>query len=147
MHMMNIEARKIYRTLLFVCAIYFIAVAIAHQMGTKLPMLFVFYNIPSERYQDLIISFLSFGWATLFGIGFFENELRMKIHVPILISGIVAICGLIRARLEISFHSELDFEIVALAVLLLALVTSYIAASMKKGMTHWVRPHRREIIQ
>ena len=134
--MMNIKARKIYRALLFVCATYFIAVAIAHQMGTKLPMLFVFYNISSERYQDLVISFLSFGWATLFGIGFLENELRIQIHVPILISGIVAICGLIRARMEIQFHVEIDFEIAALSVLLLALVTAYIAATMEKGMTH-----------
>jgi hypothetical protein len=121
-------ARKIYRSLLFVCAVYFIAVAIAHQAGVKLPMVFVFYDIPSERYQDLIISFLSFGWAMLFGIGFFDSELRMKIQVPILIAGAAAICGLIRARLEIQSHNEIDFEIASLAVLLLALLTAYIAA-------------------
>lgn len=122
----NIGAKQIYRTLLFVCVFYFLSVTIAHQMGIKVPMLFVFYAIPSERYQDLIISFLSFGWAMLFGIGFLDKELKARIQVPILISGVVAIFGLIRARREVRYHHEIDYEIVALAVLLFALVTAYV---------------------
>ena len=116
--MSNKGPKEIYRALLFICAVYFIAVSFAHQLGMKnpaaptvealgqtagylnarnyflyirslipqqatgnalavrfkIPMLFVFYNIPSERYQDLIISFLSFGWSMLFAIGFLEDR-------------------------------------------------------------------------
>lgn len=131
--MINEKTGTIYRALLLICAVYFIAVTIAHQTGIKLPMLFIFYNIPSERYQDLIISFLSFGWAMLFGIGFFDSELKMKIQAPILFSGLVAICGLIRARMEIKLHNEIDYEIGALAILLFLMVTAYIIAIKRKG--------------
>ncbi len=133
--MINEKAKKVYRTLLFICAVYFIAVAIAHQMGTKLPMLYVFYNIPSERYQDLIISFLSFGWAMLFGIGFIDDELKPRVQVPIMIAGIVAIYGLIRARMEVQFHDEINYEIASLAVLLFTMMTAYGLAITKKRKT------------
>jgi hypothetical protein len=94
-------------------------------MGAKIPFLFIFYNIASERYQDLIISFLSFGWAMLFGIGFLDKELKIRIQAPILISGAIAICGLIRTRMEVPFHNEIDYEIGALAILLAALITTF----------------------
>jgi len=130
--MINEKARIIYRALLLICAVYFIAVTIAHQIGIKLPMLFIFYSIPSERYQDLIISFLSFGWAMLFGIGFFDRDLKTKIQTPILFSGLVAIGGLIRARSEITHHDEIDYEIGALIILLFLMVTAYIIAIKKE---------------
>lgn len=95
-------------------------------MGIKIPVLFIFYASPSERYQDLIISFLSFGWAMLFGVGFLDRELKSRIHVPILISGIAAIFGLIRARREIQYHHEIDYEIVSFAVLLCTLIATYV---------------------
>lgn len=116
---------KCYRGLLFLSGLYFLAVAAAHQLGLKIPMLYVFYAVVSERYQDLIISFLSFGWAMLFIIGFLDTELKARTQIPVLISGIAAICGLIRARLEVRSHHEIDLEIAALAILLLALITTY----------------------
>jgi len=118
-----------YRTLFLFCACYFLAVAVAHQMGWKVPLLFVFYAVPSERYQDLIISFLAFGWATLFLIGFLDRTMKPAIHAPILVSGVVALAGLIRVRLEIPGHAEINFEIAGLAalqgalILLFALIT------------------------
>lgn len=39
----------------------------------------------------------------LFGVGFIDKELKPRIQVPIMISGIVAICGVIHARMEIQF--------------------------------------------
>jgi hypothetical protein len=130
--MKNIKTKNIYRTLFFICAIYFFAVAIAHQAGIKIPLLFIFYNISSQRYQDLIISFLSFGWAMLFAIGFLDSELRSKTQIPILMSGTMAICGLIRARMEILNHEEINYEIIALLVLLFTLVTAYYQAIKEK---------------
>ena len=114
-----------YRALLLFCACYFLAVAVAHQMGWKVPPLFVFYAVPSERYQDLIISFLAFGWAALFLIGFLDRTMILAVHVPILVSGVVALAGLIRARLEVPGHAEIDYEIAGLAVLQGAVVILY----------------------
>ena len=123
---------KTYRALLLICAVYFVAVSLAHQLGYKMPMLFIFYDVPTERYQDLIISFLSLGWAALFGIGFFDRGLETRIQVPILICGAMAICGLFRARMEIHAHQEIDYEITALAVLLAAMTTAFILAKKRK---------------
>jgi len=125
--------KEAYRALLFICTVYFMAVSIAHQLGVKIPMLFVFYDIPSEKYQDLIISFLSFGWSMLFAIGCLDRELKTTIQVPILFSGFVAICGLIRVRMEIRSHSEIDYEILALAVLLAAMTTTFILCKRAAG--------------
>ncbi len=111
-----------------ICAIYFILVAAAHQIGFKIPMLYIFYSVSSERYQDLIISFLSFGWAMLFGIGFFDDELKPGIQLPILLSGMAAILGLIIARMEIPLHSEIDYEIGVLAILLIMLIITFLTA-------------------
>ncbi len=111
--------------------IYFLAVALAHQLGLKLPLLFIFYDVASERYQDLIISFLSFGWAMLFLIGFLDSELKARIQIPVLFSGTGAIAGLFRARLDVQGHDEINCEIMALAVLLVALIALY-AVSRKK---------------
>ncbi len=44
-------------------AIYFLLVSAAHMLGIKMPLLFVYFSVPSYAYQDRIISFLSFGWA------------------------------------------------------------------------------------
>ncbi len=40
-----------------VCTIYFVCMAIAHFFGIKVPILFVYYDIPFHAYQDKIISF------------------------------------------------------------------------------------------
>ncbi|HMK56864.1 MAG TPA: hypothetical protein VK448_09535 [Dissulfurispiraceae bacterium] len=124
--------KRFYRALLFICAVYFLAVAIIHQTGIKISMLFVFYDIPSERYQDLIISFLAAGWSMLFLIGFLDDELKPRIQIPIIVSGVMAICGLIRARMEVQFHSEVNYEIIALAFLLFALIAAYYKAVVQK---------------
>lgn len=126
-----------YRALLLFCALYFLAVALAHQLGIKMPMLFVFYDVASERYQDLIISFLAFGWAMLFTIGFWDVELKRTIHIPILSSGVLAIAGLLRAAMEVPGHNEITYKIMALALLLLALIIAYAAA--KHSLTHAVK--------
>lgn len=131
--MTNKGPKEIYRALLFMCTVYFIAVSLAHQLGFKVPMLFVFYNIPSERYQDLIISFLSFGWSMLFATGFLDKELKTRIQAPVLISGLAAICGLIRARMEIQSHPEIDYEILLLAILLATMTTAFILYKRREG--------------
>jgi len=116
------QLRRSYRALLLLCACYFLAVAVAHQLGWKVPLLYIFYAVPSERYQDLIISFLAFGWAALFLAGFLDRTMRPAAQTPILIAGLVALAGLIRVRLEVPGHPEIDYEIAGLAALQGALV-------------------------
>ena len=49
---------------------YFLLVAGAHLLGIKTPFLYVYYDLPSNAYQDKIISFTSFGWAMFFVAGY-----------------------------------------------------------------------------
>lgn len=120
-----------YRALLLFCACYFSAVAIAHQTGWKVPMLFVFYAVPSERYQDLIISFLAFGWAALFLIGLMDRAMKPAVHAPILVSGVVALAGLVRAKSEILGNGVIYFEIAGFAILLAAMVLLFTLITMQ----------------
>ena len=64
----------------------------------------------------------------------------MKIHVPILFFAVVAICGFIRGRLEIQFHTGIDFEITALTALVLALLAAYVAVAIKKKCARQIKP-------
>lgn len=86
---------KILKWSLFAGAVYFWAVAFAHMFGLKIPLLFVYFNLPSYSYQDRIISFLAFGWAMFLYSGF--AGVRKNIVWPvkyILFSGAGAIIGL-----------------------------------------------------
>lgn len=60
------RAEQWLKGLLYAGAVYFTAIACAHGTGYKLPGLFIYYNVPSNGYQDTIIAFMSFGWAAFF---------------------------------------------------------------------------------
>jgi hypothetical protein len=47
-------------------AAYFALVALANGAQTKLPVLFIYFDVPSHAYQDRIIGFLAFGWSAFF---------------------------------------------------------------------------------
>ena len=47
-------------------AIYFVFMAIAHFVGFKVPILFVYYDTPFYSYQDKIISFAVIAYVALF---------------------------------------------------------------------------------
>ncbi len=75
-------------------AIYFASVATVHLLGIKLPILFVYFNVPSHAYQDRIISFMAFGWAVwLFTTATDPVKYRAMVKA-ILIAGVVAIAEL-----------------------------------------------------
>ena len=75
-------------------AIYFLAVSSAHMLEIKVPLLFVYYNLPSHAYQDRIISFLSFGWAVFLFTASLDPEKNRDLVKAILIAGVGAIFGL-----------------------------------------------------
>ena len=51
---------------LWACVAYFCAMSAAHFAGFKVPLLFIYWNVPSNHYQDMIISFCAFTYAVLF---------------------------------------------------------------------------------
>ena len=85
---------KILRWSLLAGAIYFGCIALAHITSLKIPGLFIYFNVPSHLYQDHIIAFLAFGWATFFYVASddpVDHPLPVK---AILLSSAVAIGGL-----------------------------------------------------
>ncbi len=80
--------------LLFGGAIYFLAISIVHMLRIKVPLLYVYYNVPSYGYQDRIISFLSFGWSVFLFTASFDPVRNRAAVKAILIAGLAAIFGL-----------------------------------------------------
>ena len=82
------------RWLLLAGGVYFLAVSIAHMLREKVPLLFVYYDLPSYGYQDRIISFLSFGWSVFLFSASLDPEKNRDAVKALLIAGLAAICGL-----------------------------------------------------
>ncbi len=64
---------------------YFCCMSAAHFLGLKLPLLFIYYDVPSNHYQDMIISFCAFTYAVLFFTAF-----RHRVAVP---AALLALAG------------------------------------------------------
>ncbi len=80
--------------LLLMGAVYFLAVALAHMLRIKIPLLFVYFDVPSYGYQDRIISFLSFGWSVFLFTASRDPVKNRGAVKAILIAGLGAIFGL-----------------------------------------------------
>ena len=91
--------------LLLIGALYFLAIAAAHMLGTKVPLLFVYFNVPSYGYQDKIISFLSFVWSVFFFAASLDPTNNRYAVKAILIAGIGAISGLHVINMSTDFHA------------------------------------------
>lgn len=59
-------SEKILKLCLLASVGYFLCMSTAHFLGFKVPMLFIYYDVPSNHYQDMIISFCAFTYAVLF---------------------------------------------------------------------------------
>lgn len=87
--------KKILLKALLAGAIYFWLIALVHQFQIKLPMLYIYFNVPSLVYQDRIISFLTFGWGWYFFTAY--QSLKRQQLLPLatlLVAGTGAIIGL-----------------------------------------------------
>ncbi|MBT4035539.1 MAG: hypothetical protein HOB84_02025 [Candidatus Marinimicrobia bacterium] len=103
--MKKLSQDQILKFLLYAGALYFLGVAIAHALGSKIPGLFVYYNVPSYPYQDRIISFLTFGWAGLFFLT--ARKMEPDLIKLILIIGLVAVIALV-VNTNITDFKQLD---------------------------------------
>jgi len=90
---------------LFAGAFYFFAVATVHMLGIKLPILFIYYNVPSYAYQDRIISFLAFGWSLFLFTAARDVVKNAQLVKAILIAGGGAIIGLGIVNASTDFHA------------------------------------------
>ena len=99
------KSEAILKWLLLGGAVYFLTVAIAHMVRIKIPMLFVYYNVPSYGYQDRIISFLSFGWAIFLFVASVDPARNRAIVRAIVIAGLAAVFGLNVINHVTDFHA------------------------------------------
>ena len=76
-------------------ALYFFSLSLVHMLALKVPMLFVFYDVPSHAYQDRIISFLAFGWAAFLFTAYRDPVKNSDLVAAILVAGAGAIASLI----------------------------------------------------
>jgi hypothetical protein len=88
------RSASILKWLLLVGAIYFLAIAIVHMLRIKIPLLFVYYDVPSYGYQDRIISFLSFGWSVFLFTASSDPVKNRETVKAVLIAGFIALLGL-----------------------------------------------------
>ncbi|HEX8947945.1 MAG TPA: hypothetical protein VF790_03215 [Dissulfurispiraceae bacterium] len=127
--------------LLLAGAVYFLAVAIAHMVGTKVPLLFVYYDVPSYEYQDRIISFLSFGWSVFLYMASIDPLKNRGTVKAILIAGFAAVSGLHVINSTTDFYTlspnshPAVYRIEALGLTLYeaALIFAYSLATRERG--------------
>ena len=99
------KSAAILKWLLLAGAVYFLAVAIVHMLRIKVPLLFVYYNLPSYGYQDRIISFLSFGWSVFLFMASTDPVQNFDAVKAILIAGLAATLGLNVINTVTNFHA------------------------------------------
>ena len=116
------------RNLILAGSIYFVAVAIVHQIGIKIPLLFIYFDVFSFEYQDRIISFLAFGWAVFFFSAYKISIKNIEIVKYLISAGTVGVLGLTLNNLrtdfsKISSKSNIWFHWVGTFALLIYLVS------------------------
>ncbi len=132
-------SRKVLKFLLTGGAVYFLAIAVAHFGGWKIPALYVYYNVPSTHYQDVAISFLAFGWSAIFWAA--SRNLSIC-WAPVLIS-FVGWCGLAWINLTTDFSALMPEPTVGkywLQTWVLFLYMASIAASASIARIPWRIP-------
>lgn len=83
---------------------YFCAMAFAHFTGLKMPLLFVYYDVPFHAYQDKIISFAVIAYACLF---YSAAQQRSVVPAALVAMG-VTVLGLAAVNVSEALHSVLD---------------------------------------
>ena len=83
---------------------YFCAMATAHFFGLKVPLLFVYYDVPYHAYQDKIISFAVVAYVCLFA-----SAARIPEVVPAALVALgVTVLGLSAVNVSDALASVLD---------------------------------------
>ena len=91
---------------LVLLCIYFLAMSVAHFIGFKVPLLFIYYDVPSEVYQDKIISFCAFAYA-MFAIATLRARAAV---VPFILALVGVVVGLSLVNLSESLEDAMKTE-------------------------------------
>jgi len=94
---------NILRNLILAGSIYFAVVAVVHQIGIKIPLLYIYFDVPSTEYQDRIISFLAFGWAVFFFAAYKISAKDIQIVKYLIVAGTAGVIGLVINNLRTDF--------------------------------------------
>lgn len=87
---------KLLRWSLFAGAVYFFIVCAVHLFSFKIPLFNIYFSLPAHSYQNIIISFLAFGWGMFFLAGYSSakrNELTTTKYI--IIASYAAVFGLL----------------------------------------------------
>jgi hypothetical protein len=96
---------KILKWSLLAGALYFFSVSVVHMLGIKVPVLFIYFNVPSYTYQDRIISFLAFGWSVFLFTAFTDPQKNSALVKAILVAGAGALVGVSVINTATDFQS------------------------------------------
>jgi hypothetical protein len=89
-------SQKLLQISLLAGTAYFLCMSAAHFVGFKVPILFVYYDVPSNHYQDMIISFCAFTYATLF----FAASRQISVVPAVLVAMAGTVLGLSAVNLS-----------------------------------------------
>ena len=110
---------------LLACTAYFLCMCIAHFVGFKVPILFVYWNVSSNHYQDMIISFCALTYAVLFA-----GASRIPQAVPL---ALVALTGTVLGLSAVNLSKDLREKIQGRSTLAYWIQTGMIA-----GLVVWL---------
>jgi hypothetical protein len=88
---------------LLACTAYFLCMCAAHFVGFKVPILFVYWNVPSHPYQDMIISFCALTYAVLFA-----GASMIRDAIPV---ALVALAGTVLGLSAVNLSKDLREKI------------------------------------
>ena len=95
----------ILKWLLFAGAIYFLGISLVHTFGIKVPLLYIYFSVPSYAYQDRIISFLALGWSVFLFTAFIDPVKNRDLVRAVHVAGVIAIIGLSVINSTTDFHA------------------------------------------
>jgi hypothetical protein len=95
----------ILKWLLLAGSIYFLGISIVHTFGIKVPLLYIYFTVPSYAYQDKIISFLALGWSVFLFTAFIDPVTNRDLVRAIHVAGVIAIIGLSVVNSTTDFHA------------------------------------------
>lgn len=93
------NAQTLLKYSFYACAIYFCAMSAAHFAGFKVPILFVYWNVPSNHYQDMIIAFCAFTYALLA-----FTAARHRVAAP---AALIALAGTVLGLSAVNLSADL----------------------------------------
>ena len=95
---------KLLKFSLLAGVVYFCAMALAHFTSLKLPLLFVYYDVPFHAYQDKIISVAVIAYACLF----YSAAQQRSVVPAALVSLGVTVLGLCAVNVSQALQVVLD---------------------------------------